>query len=605
MIFFVVVPIFFGGFANYFLPYHVGSKDVAYPRLNNLGFWIQPCGFLLIAKMGSMRLEYWTTELKTSFYSGLAKVDHFLQQHILDELFLDVKKVTSNNDYSRIWKIIDDRMKQEDKSQYTWSEYRALQDKIIMQLELPKTSKLNINIFDENFYSYKLIFWKDIYNSTDTFWSLTKNALKLKRQKRFLVKCISANQTVAGWTFITPFSSNTEYTGFGIQDMLILGVYYAGISTTISIVNLLITRRTLSMPGLRNRRILIPFVTITILLMLRALSVITPVLGSAMLMLLTDRHWKTSFFDFSYGGDPIFFQHLFWFFGHPEVYVLIIPAFGIINSVLPATSSRRVASKHHLIWAIYIMNYMGFLVWGHHMYLVGLDHRSRSLYSTITIMISLPATIKMVNWTYTLVNGMIKNNLILYGVVSFIFLFLVAGFTGMWLSHVSLNISMHDTLYVVAHFHLMLSGAVVMAIFVGFYYYYYSLMQTKYSKLFSFAHIIYYTIGQWTTFIPMFWVAFSGLPRRLHDFPLIYLGWQSMSTVGHFISMIGVFCFYTTLLESSFERKLTPVTINLVPRFYVDSTFLYLKTINIKLNKKKKVNLLEMKTRVYFNKKLK
>ena len=605
MIFFVVVPIFFGGFANYFLPYHVGSKDVAYPRLNNLGFWIQPCGFLLIAKMGSMRLEYWTTELKTSFYSGLAKVDHFLQQHILDELFLDVKKVTSNNDYSRIWKIIDDRMKQEDKSQYTWSEYRALQDKIIMQLELPKTSKLNINIFDENFYSYKLIFWKDIYNSTDTFWSLTKNALKLKRQKRFLVKCISANQTVSGWTFITPFSSNTEYTGFGIQDMLILGVYYAGISTTISIVNLLITRRTLSMPGLRNRRILIPFVTITILLMLRALSVITPVLGSAMLMLLTDRHWKTSFFDFSYGGDPIFFQHLFWFFGHPEVYVLIIPAFGIINSVLPATSSRRVASKHHLIWAIYIMNYMGFLVWGHHMYLVGLDHRSRSLYSTITIMISLPATIKMVNWTYTLVNGMIKNNLILYGVVSFIFLFLVAGFTGMWLSHVSLNISMHDTLYVVAHFHLMLSGAVVMAIFVGFYYYYYSLMQTKYSKLFSFAHIIYYTIGQWTTFIPMFWVAFSGLPRRLHDFPLIYLGWQSMSTVGHFISMIGVFCFYTTLLESSFERKLTPVTINLVPRFYVDSTFLYLKTINIKLNKKKKVNLLEKKTRVYFNKKLK
>lgn len=239
------------------------------------------------------------------------------------------------------------------------------------------------------------------------------------------------------------------------------------------------------------------------------------------------------------------------------------------------------------------------------MYLVGLDHRSRSLYSTITIMISLPATIKMVNWTYTLVNGMIKNNLILYGVVSFIFLFLVAGFTGMWLSHVSLNISMHDTLYVVAHFHLMLSGAVVMAIFVGFYYYYYSLMQTKYSKLFSFAHIIYYTIGQWTTFIPMFWVAFSGLPRRLHDFPLIYLGWQSMSTVGHFISMIGVFCFYTTLLESSFERKLTPVTINLVPRFYVDSTFLYLKTINIKLNKKKKVNLLGKKTRVYFNKRLK
>lgn len=605
MIFFVVVPIFFGGFANYFIPYHVGSKDVAYPRLNNLGFWIQPCGFLLIAKMGSMRLEYWTTELKTSFYSGLTKVDHFLQTYQYNELSSKIKKTLNNYDFTNLKNIIDKKLEEIDKSLYSPFEYRNLQIEKILELELHKQTKFNLNMFDENFYSYKLIFWKDIYNSTDTFWSLTKNALKAKRQKRFLVKCISANQTVAGWTFITPFSSNTEYTGFGIQDMLILGVYYAGISTTISLVNLLITRRTLSMPGLRNRRILLPFITITILLMLRALSVITPVLGSAMLMLLTDRHWKTSFFDFSYGGDPIFFQHLFWFFGHPEVYVLIIPAFGIINSVLPNVSTRRVASKHHLIWAIYIMNYMGFLVWGHHMYLIGLDHRSRSLYSTITIMISLPATIKMVNWTYTLVNGMIKNNLILYGVISFIFLFLVAGFTGMWLSHVSLNISMHDTLYVVAHFHLMLSGAVVVSIFVGFYYYYYSLVQTKYSKLFSFAHIIYYTIGQWTTFIPLFWVAFSGLPRRLHDFPLIYLGWQSMATVGHFTSMIGVFCFYITLLESSFERKLTTLTHNLIPRMYNDTSYIFLKKINSNLNKKKQTIFPIKKVRNYLLKHVK
>lgn len=600
MIFFVVVPIFFGGFANYFIPYHVGSKDVAYPRLNNLGFWIQPCGFLLIAKMGSLRLEYWTTELKTSFYSGLTKIDHFLQSYKYSEFTSLIDKNQNNNDFTDLKIVIDEKLKEIDKSKYTQFEYRNLQIEKILELELHKHTRLKYNVFDENFYSYKLLFWKDIYNSTDTFWSLTKNALKAKRQKRFLVKCISANQTVAGWTFITPFSSNTEYTGFGIQDMLILGVYYAGISTTISLVNLLITRRTLSMPGLRNRRILLPFISITILLMLRTLSVITPVLGSAMLMLLTDRHWKTSFFDFSYGGDPIFFQHLFWFFGHPEVYVLIIPAFGIINSVLPNVSTRRVASKHHLIWAIYIMNYMGFLVWGHHMYLIGLDHRSRSLYSTVTIMISLPATIKMVNWTYTLVNGMVKNNLILYGVISFIFLFLVAGFTGMWLSHVSLNISMHDTLYVVAHFHLMLSGAVVVSIFVGFYYYYFSLMQTKYSKLFSFAHIIYYTIGQWTTFVPLFWVAFSGLPRRLHDFPLIYLGWQSMSTVGHFTSMIGVLCFYITLLESSFERKLTILTNNIIPRMYHDVSYIYLKKINLNLNKKKQTLLPSKRTRKYF-----
>ena len=588
MIFFVVVPIFFGGFANYFLPYHVGSKDVAYPRLNNMGFWIQPCGFLLIAKMGSMRLEYWGTELKTSYFSNLTKDNQSLIQTQYDSISSTMKKQINDFDYMPLFEIIDlatkDIKKQLKKGIISKFEFLNLRLEIIEELNLSKTTKYNLNINDTGSYTYKLIFWDDIYNSADTLWAFTKNAQQAKRQKRYLVKCFGHNQTVAGWTFITPFSSNVEYTGYGIQDMLILGVYYAGISTTISLVNLLVTRRSLSMPGLRNRRVLLPFISITILLMLRALSVITPVLGSAMLMLLTDRHWKTSFFDFSYGGDPIFFQHLFWFFGHPEVYVLIIPAFGIVNSVLPNVSARRVASKHHLIWAIYIMNYMGFLVWGHHMYLIGLDHRSRSLYSTITIMISLPATIKVVNWTYTLVNGMIRNNLILYSIVSFLFFFLVAGFTGMWLSHVSLNISMHDSLYVVAHFHLMLSGAVVMGIFVGFYYYYFSLLQLKYSKLSSFSHILYYTIGQWVTFLPLFWLAFSGLPRRLHDFPLMYVGWQSVATAGHFTTMIGVFCFYLTLFESTLEKKLTIYPYNILPRMYNEFSALYLKTINNIIN---------------------
>ena len=601
MIFFVVVPIFFGGFANFFLPYHIGSKDVAYPRLNNMGFWIQPCGFLLIAKMGSMRLEYWTTGLKTSFYSSLTNVNHFIQQYKYDELLMDIKKKISNYDYIRLDGIIKEALEDIKKNLYDFPTYLKIRSDIIKNLHLDKSSKYNINMPDDKSYSYKLLFWKDIYNSNDSLWFLTKNAYTPKRQKRFLIKCLNHSQTVAGWTLITPFSSNPEYTGFGIQDMLILGIYYAGISTTISLVNLLVTRRALSMSGLRNRRVLVPFISITLLLMLRALSVITPVLGSAMLMLLTDRHWKTSFFDFSYGGDPIFFQHLFWFFGHPEVYVLIIPAFGVINSILPTISSRRVASKHHLIWAIYIMNYMGFLVWGHHMYLVGLDHRSRSLYSTITIMISLPATIKVVNWTYTLVNGFIRNNLILYSFISFLFFFLVAGFTGMWLSHVSLNISMHDSLYVVAHFHLMLSGAVVMGVFTGFYFYYFSLLQLKYSKLSSFAHIVYYTFGQWGTFIPLFWLAFSGLPRRLHDFPLIYLGWQSVATAGHFTTMIGVFAFYATLFESAFEKKISIQIHNIIPRVYNELSYLNLKRVNIAINIKRITSLPYKRVRKFIN----
>lgn len=563
MIFFVVVPIFFGGFANFLLPYHVGSKDVAFPRLNSLGFWIQPCGYLLIAKIGFIRTVYWTTFEKT---------DHYFKIKTTQTSAENIKRIEA---YSQ---------NKEAQEAYVAS-LKDFELKKAVEKIFGSSTNLTSTIGLEDF-SWKLALWRYVSIIPDTFWFLVQNAKKLKRQKRHIVKCASASQTVAGWTFITPFSSKTKYTGVGIQDMLILGVYFAGISTTISLVNLLATRRTLSIPGLRNRRILLPFITITVLLMLRALAVITPVLGSAMLMMILDRHWQTSFFDFAYGGDPIFFHHLFWFFGHPEVYVLVIPAFGVINSVLPAINFRRVASKHHLIWAIYIMNYMGFIVWGHHMYLIGLDHRSRALYSTITIMISMPATIKVVNWTFTLVNGGLNNNIIFLAALSFILFFLVAGFTGMWLSHVSLNISMHDTLYVVAHFHLMLSGAVVMGIFVGFYFYFPAFFQVKYSRTFGYIHIILYTAGHWLAFLPLFWVSFSGLPRRLHDFPAIYMGWQSMSTTGHFMTMLGMLGFYFMILDSKLEKKVTTYLMSLVARFNKRANYYLAKTINFILIQK-------------------
>ena len=566
MVFFVVVPIFFGGFANFLLPYHVGSKDVAFPRLNSLGFWIQPCGYLLIAKIGFVRTEYWNNNDKISNYSNLSQSTHFTNFYTYSDILsqenstiIDYNNITANsNDFDNLLQL---------KSAFSSSS------------------------------SWKLLYWKELYLMPETFWVLTTNATTSKRRKRRVVKCSNATQTVAGWTFITPFSSKLQFTGAGIQDMLIIGVYYAGISTTISLTNLLVTRRTLTMPGLRNRRILLPFITITVLLMFRALAVITPVLGSAMLMLALDRHWHTSFFDFAYGGDPIFFHHLFWFFGHPEVYVLVIPAFGVVNSIIPSMNFRRIASKHHLIWAIYIMNYMGFLVWGHHMYLIGLDHRSRALYSTVTIMISMPATIKVVNWTFTLVNGALKNDVTFMAITSFILFFLVAGLTGMWLSHVSLDISMHDTLYVVAHFHLMLSGAVVMGIFVGFYFYFHVFFFLKYSKTFSYLHIIYYTGGQWLTFIPLFWVSFSGLPRRLHDFPAVFMGWQSMATAGHFITMLGVLAFYSAIFEAHLEKKLVTYLFSLVPRLNKRICYYLLKIINFQENTKNIANIPSKKTR--------
>ena len=651
MIFFVVIPIFFGGFANFLLPYHIGSKDVAFPRLNSIGFWIQPCGFLLIAKIGFMRQQYWHYYDKMSFYMPTTTISQFLTSSddnwqtteiktYIEPLHLSSKYL---NCYKEYYQTKESKENDREKhSRIDRPDYWDTDLNLVWSGRLPATElKANISLAAESvaeietntknrllfrapaslqpyfsapnlptvnpqtteaplswtaslsktFFPINLFLWENVLVYPERLWFLAARASRLRRQKRYVAKCSSATQTVAGWTFITPFSSDLRYTGFGVQDMLILGVIFAGISTTISVTNLLVTRRTLAMPGLRTRRVLMPFTSITILLMLRALAVITPVLGSAMIMLLTDRHWDTSFFEFSEGGDPVLFHHLFWFFGHPEVYVLVIPAFGIINSIIPQNTTRRVASKHHLIWAVYVMNYMGFFVWGHHMYLIGLDHRSRALYSTFTIMISLPATIKVVNWTLSLMNGALRVDPTTLGVVSFIFFFLVAGFTGMWLSHVSLNISMHDTLYVVAHFHLMLSGAVVMAIFAGFYFYFYIFFGVKYSKTWAYLHLFYYTAGQWMTFLPLFWVSFSGLPRRLHDFPAVFTGWQSMATAGHFVTMVGVCCFYLMILDAHRVGKTAITPTLMIPRFNKRILYYIYKIAQLQLHSKNLANV--------------
>lgn len=538
MVFFVVVPLIFGFFANFLIPYHIGSKDVAYPRLNSIGFWIQPCGFILVAKIAFLRPQYWRYYDKTSYYFPLLERSHnrkYSQFNSNNTFNLRSLKRLSLDEHTLFWKP---------KNKESYSSYSSYSS-------LP----------------LKLLFWKDVANYPESFWYAVSRINKIRRKKLYFTKCSNRTLTTAGWTFITPFSSNPKFTGVGAQDLLLLSVVFAGISTTVSFTNLLITRRTLSMPGMRHRRILLPFITISILFALRMLAVITPVLAAAMIMMALDRHWQTTFFDFAYGGDPILSQHLFWFFGHPEVYVLIIPTFGFINMILPYNNTRRVASKHHMIWAIYVMGYMGFLVWGHHMYLVGLDHRSRTLYSTITITISLPATIKVVNWTFTLVNGALKIDASLLFAISYILFFLVSGFTGMWLSHVGLNVSMHDTFYVIAHFHLMLSGTAITGLFAGVYYYFSAVFGIKYSRIFAYLHLIYYSGGHWITFLPQFYLGFSGMPRRVHDYPVIFMGWHSMSTSGHFITLVGIIFFFIMLLDSHIERRIaTPLSLG-VPRW--------------------------------------
>ena len=531
MIFFVVVPVVFGFFANFFIPYHIGSKDVAFPRLNSLGFWLLPGGYILAAKPAFIRSSFFKYFDKPSFFYQVVDKTHF---------DLISTEVTLNSISLKVGGTLN------------WD------------------ARKKVSFENYTYYSYiPLKFTKSLINPTtaESYWRFALGALKERRKKLHATKCSNSILTMSGWTFITPFSAKTKYTGLGAQDIGIITVLLSGISTTISFTNLLITRRTLSMPGLRNRRVLVPFLSITLFLVMRMLAMITPVLGAAMIMLLMDRHWGTSFFDYAYGGDVVLFQHLFWFFGHPEVYVVIIPAFGIVNMLLPYYNTRRIASKHHLIWATYIMAYMGFLVWGHHMYLVGLDHRSRSMYSTITVMISLPAIVKLVNWTLTMLNGALKVDVALLFVNSFFFFFLCGGLTGMWLSHVGLNIYVHDTFYVVAHFHFMFSAATFSAVYAAIYYYFNIIFGISFSKVFAYLHLIYWTFGQWLTFLPLFWVGYNGLPRRYHDYPLVYLGWHGLSSIGHLLTIISGVFFFLMLIDSAVESKVSINSTFGIPRF--------------------------------------
>jgi hypothetical protein len=262
MVFFVVVPILFGGFANFLIPYHVGSKDVAFPRLNSIGFWIQPCGFLLVAKIAFLRPQYWRYYDKTSFYFPLLdKLEIRKKQELKESLMFSLNFFNTFDKDFHYW-----NWKEKNKQFYTdYDSYSAI--------------------------PLKLLFWSNIVEYPESFWYAASRVVKSRRKKVYFTKCSNRTLTAAGWTFITPFSCNLKYTGLGTQDLLIVSVIFAGVSTTISFTNLLITKRTLSMPGLKNRRILLPFITISLLLTMRMLVLITPVLAAAMFMLLADRHW--------------------------------------------------------------------------------------------------------------------------------------------------------------------------------------------------------------------------------------------------------------------------------------------------------------------------